>query len=49
MIENRKTPFRVVQCLFLLRARSLTLRAAMRTDFTRDSGDRSDRAGPGWP
>ena len=49
MIEDRRTPFRMVQRLFLLLALSLTLRAAMRTDFSGDSGDRGDPGGPGWP
>jgi len=47
MIEDRRTPFRAVECLFLLRALSLTMRAAILTDFTGDSGVRGDpnRAG----
>ncbi len=49
MIEDRRTPFRVVQCSFLLRALSLTLGAGIRTDFIGDSGDRGDPGGPGWP
>jgi hypothetical protein len=49
MIEDRRTPFSLVQCSFLLRALSLTLRAAIRSDFTGDSGNRGDPAGPGWP
>jgi hypothetical protein len=49
MIEERRTPFRVLQCLFLLQALSLTLCAAMLTDFTGDPGVRGGPAGPGSP
>ena len=47
MIEQRRKPLRVVQCLFLLLALSLTLRGAMLTDFTGDPGVRGGPPGAG--
>lgn len=49
MIKDRRTPFREVQCLFLLLGLSLTLRAAMRTGFTGDPGVCGGPAREGWP
>jgi CxxC motif-containing protein (DUF1111 family) len=47
MIEDRRKPFRVVQCLVLLLALSLTLGAATLTDFPGDPGVRGGPAGAG--
>src|SRR5215831_16414176 len=49
MIKQRRTSFRAVQCLFLLLGLSLTLRAAMLSDFTGDPGVRSGPPGAGSP
>ena len=47
MIEDKRTRFRVVQCLFLLLALSLTLRAAMQTSSALDPGVRGGPPGAG--
>jgi CxxC motif-containing protein (DUF1111 family) len=49
MIECRRTFSRVVQCLVLLVGLSLTLRAAMQTNFSGDPGVRGGAPGAGAP
>jgi hypothetical protein len=47
MSKNSRWRFRAVHCLFLLLTLSLTLGAAMLTDFTGDPGVRGGAAGAG--
>src|SRR5438034_1353978 len=47
MVSNRRTSFRAVPCLFLVLILSLTVRAAILTDFTGDPGVRGGTAGAG--